>query len=100
MIRISTSGGSSLGQGIDKKATVISPFANDMHICCAVISDICSSALGYSFWNSRIKACTCGYDWWFCRISKGSMADQVDYGARTVDESTCSISKGCVFRSM
>jgi hypothetical protein len=27
-------------------------------------------------------------------------ADQVDCGARTLDESTCSTSKGCVSRSM
>ena len=36
----------------------------------------------------------------FCRISIPSMADQVSYGARTLDESPCSTSKGCAFRSM
>ena len=36
----------------------------------------------------------------FCRISEGRRANQVNCGARTQDESICSISKGCAFRSM
>ena len=35
----------------------------------------------------------------FCRISKRRRADQVDCDARPLDESTCSTSKGCAFRS-
>ncbi|HAT32627.1 MAG TPA: hypothetical protein DCW29_17835 [Janthinobacterium sp.] len=34
-----------------------------------------------------------------CRISERRRAGQVNCGARTQDESTCSTSKGCAFRS-
>jgi len=34
-----------------------------------------------------------------CRVSR-QQDDRVNCDARTLDESTCSISKGCVFRSM
>jgi len=34
-----------------------------------------------------------------CRISERRRANQVDCGARTQDEWTCSTSKGCAFRS-
>ena len=35
----------------------------------------------------------------FCRISARRRVDQVNYGVWTLDESTCSTSKGCAFRS-
>ncbi|MFC0134388.1 hypothetical protein CR105_26335 [Massilia eurypsychrophila] len=42
--------------------------------------------------------------WWrrnrFCRISEHRRGNRVSCGARTQDDSTCSTSKGCAFRSM
>ena len=39
-------------------------------------------------------------DFRFCRISEHRRGNQVNCGARTQDDSTCSTSKECAFRSM